>query len=63
MKKTFALGGQSIGVSASVISPFNEYSGLIPFPFQQALGHLLLHYPFLCLGTWYFLVFEPLCAR
>ena len=45
------------------ISPLNEYSGLIPFPFQQALGHLLLHYPFPCLGIRYFLVFGPLCAR
>ena len=27
----FASGGQSIGVSASSISPFNEYSGLISF--------------------------------
>ena len=27
----FALGGQSVGVSASVINPSNEYSGLISF--------------------------------
>ena len=31
MSQFFASGGQSIGTSASVISPFNEYSGLISF--------------------------------
>ena len=31
MSQLFASGGQSIGVSASVSSPSNEYSGLISF--------------------------------
>ena len=31
MSQFFASGGQSIGVSASAISPSNEYSGLISF--------------------------------
>ena len=31
MSQLFASGGQSIGVSASAISPSNEYSGLISF--------------------------------
>ena len=31
MSQTFASGGQSIGASASAISPSNEYSGLISF--------------------------------
>ena len=31
MNQFFTSGGQSIGVSASVISPSNEYSELIPF--------------------------------
>ena len=31
MSQFFASGGQSIGVSASNISPFNEHSGLISF--------------------------------
>ena len=31
MSQRFASGEQSIGVSASVISPSNEYSGLISF--------------------------------
>ena len=31
MSRFFASGGQSIGISASAISPSNEYSGLISF--------------------------------
>ena len=31
MSQFFASGGQSIGLSASNISPSNEYSGLISF--------------------------------
>ena len=31
MSQLFASGGQSIGVSASAISPSNEYSGLMSF--------------------------------
>ena len=37
--KTSALGGQSIKTFSFSISPFSECSGLIPFAFQQALGH------------------------
>ena len=49
----FASGGQSIGVSASIISPSNEYSGLISFRidwfylfanFQETLKNHLQHH-------------------
>ena len=47
----FASGGQSIGVSASIISPSNEYSGLISFRIdwfdlavQGTLKSLLQHH-------------------
>ena len=52
MNQLFSLGGQSIGVSASVISPSSEYSGLISFridwldflAFQGTLKSLLQHH-------------------
>ena len=52
MSQFFASGGQSIGTSASVISPFNEYSGLISFrtdwvhllTVQETLKNLLQHH-------------------
>ena len=52
MSQLFSSGSQSIGVSASVISPSNEYSGLIPFrmdwldilAIQGTLKSLLQHH-------------------
>ena len=52
MSQFFASGGQSIGVSASAISPSNEYSGLISFQIdwldllavQGTLKSLLQHH-------------------
>ena len=52
MSQLFTWGGQSIGASASVISPSNEYSGLIFFrmdwldflAFQRTLKNLLPHH-------------------
>ena len=52
MSQFFAAGGQSIGVSASNISPSNEYSGLISFRIdwldllavQGTLKNLLQHH-------------------
>ena len=52
MSQFFTSGGQSIGASASVISPSNEYSGLISFrmdwfdllAIQRTLKNLLQHH-------------------
>ena len=52
MSQLFSSGGQSIGTSASAISPFNEYSGLIFFKIdwfdllavQGTLKSLLQHH-------------------
>ena len=52
MNQLFASGGQSIGISASAISPSNEYSGMISFrmdwmnllPVQGTLKSLLQHH-------------------
>ena len=52
MSQLFTSGGQSIGVSASAISPSNEYSGLISFRIdwldllavQETLKSLLQEY-------------------
>ena len=65
MNQLFSLGGQSIGVSASVISPSSEYSGLISFRIdwldllavQGTLKSLLQHHSskasILCLSAFY----------
>ena len=42
MSRLFASGGQSIGASASAISPSNEYSGLISFRIDW-FGFLAVH--------------------
>ena len=52
MNQLFASGGQSIGISATAISPSNEYSGMISFrmdwmnllPVQGTLKSLLQHH-------------------
>ena len=60
MSQLFPSGGQSIGASASCISPSNEYSGLIPFrtdwfdllAIQGTLNSLLQHHSWKAPNIW-----------